>query len=80
MKMKKAAFFAGILGLCLPLSAQTKDAILQKIDSDLSRILTDWESPGMAVAIVQDDSVIFSKGSGLLAGQIIPAVRGMSRR
>ena len=65
MKMKKAAFFAGILGLCLSLSAQTNDVILQKIDRDLRQMLADWESPGLAVAIVKDDSVIFSKGYGL---------------
>lgn len=63
--MKKALFGAGILGLCLSLSAQTDDLILQKIDRDLQKMLSDWESPGLAVAIVKDDSVIFSKGYGL---------------
>ncbi|WP_299826246.1 serine hydrolase [uncultured Pontibacter sp.] len=45
--------------------AQTK-ADLNKLDAYYQQALKDWDVPGMAIAIVKDDSVIFAKGYGVL--------------
>ena len=65
MRMKLTDVLAGILGLCLSLSAQTDDRVLQKLDDQFRRMMSDWECPGLAVAIVKDDAVIFAKGYGV---------------
>jgi CubicO group peptidase (beta-lactamase class C family) len=38
---------------------------LEKIDSYIKQAINDWKMPGFAVAIVKNDSVIFSKGYGV---------------
>ena len=38
---------------------------LQKLDAYYQKAMKDWDVPGMAIAIVKDDSVIFSKGYGV---------------
>lgn len=49
--------------LSLPAMAQKKTD-LKSLDAYLAKALKDWNVPGMAIAIVKDDSVIFSKGYG----------------
>lgn len=47
--------------------AQTKAPVdLQKLDAYYQQALQDWDVPGMAIAIVQNDSVIFAKDYGVL--------------
>lgn len=65
MEMKKAGILIGIFGLSLSLSAQPNGVILQKIDLQIRKMMADWECPGMAMAIVKDDAVIFAKGYGV---------------
>ena len=67
MNRKKILFFTVLTGLTLSLTmaAQTQDEILQKIDKTLKKAMSDWESPGLAVAIVNDDSIICAKGYGI---------------
>lgn len=38
---------------------------LEKIDSYIKQAMNEWKMPGFAVAIVKNDSVIFSKGYGV---------------
>lgn len=38
---------------------------LKALDEYYAKALIDWEVPGMAIAIVKDDSVIFAKGFGV---------------
>jgi len=38
---------------------------LKALDEYYNKALTDWDVPGMAIAIVKDDSVIFAKGFGV---------------
>ncbi len=38
---------------------------LQKIDSYIQSAMKDWKMPGFAVAIVKNDTVVFSKGYGV---------------
>ena len=52
--------------LVLPqVQAQTK-VDLSKLDAYYQKALKDWDVPGMAIAIVKDDSVVFAKGYGVL--------------
>ncbi len=52
--------------LVLPqVQAQTK-VELTKLDAYYQKALKEWDVPGMAIAIVKDDSVIFAKGYGVL--------------
>ncbi len=40
--------------------------IIQKLDQYYSRVLTDWDLPGMAIGIVYDGQLVFSKGYGVI--------------
>jgi len=51
--------------LSLTLVARTQDEVLEKIDRILKKAMRDWESPGLAIAIVKDDSAIFARGYGV---------------
>ena len=44
--------------------SQPLDEKLAEIDSYAQKVMTDWKQPGMAIAIVKDDKVVFSKGYG----------------
>lgn len=46
--------------------SQTKTKVdLAKLDAYFAKALTDWNVPGMAIAIVKDDSVVLAKGYGV---------------
>jgi CubicO group peptidase (beta-lactamase class C family) len=54
-----------LLAVLAPLAnAQMTDARLKEIDEYAGKALRDWNVPGMAIAIVKDDKVIFAKGYG----------------
>ena len=58
--------FAGVFLLSLSGNSQTPNSSrLDSLDSYFSKALNDWEVPGMAIAIVKDDSLIFAKGYGV---------------
>jgi len=42
-----------------------QNKVLKSLDEYYSKSLADWEVPGMAIAIVKNDSVIFAKGYGV---------------
>ncbi len=44
-------------------SAQTVD--WDRIDGKIEAMLADWTAPGVAVAVVQDDSIVFARGYGV---------------
>ncbi|GGK76397.1 serine hydrolase [Rufibacter glacialis] len=59
----RLTFLALLLwSLSLPVFAQ---ADLQKLDAYYQQALKDWNVPGMAIAIVKNDSVVFAKGYGV---------------
>lgn len=43
----------------------SQEEILSNVDSYVQQIMKDWKIPGMGVAIVKDDNVIFTKGYGV---------------
>jgi len=47
-------------------SAQLKKNPVASLDEYYAKALTDWKVPGMAIAIVRNDSVILCKGYGVL--------------
>lgn len=60
--MKKLITTVWLTGCTVLLFAQPD---LKKLDAYFSKALTDWNVPGMAVAIVKDGKIIFSKGYGV---------------
>ncbi len=51
------------ISLTAPLNAQQSK--IKEIDDYLTKAAADWQMPGVAVAIVKNDSVIFAKGYGV---------------
>jgi CubicO group peptidase (beta-lactamase class C family) len=41
------------------------DDKLKEIDAYAQKVLTDWNAPGMAIAVVKDDKVVFARGYGV---------------
>jgi CubicO group peptidase (beta-lactamase class C family) len=66
--MKIKANFVLLLLFVFPLFVhpQTLDEKLKEIDAYAQRVMTDWHQPGMAIGIVKDDKVVFTKGYGVL--------------
>ncbi len=59
-----------IIGLILmlligSLSAHAQDAPLQGFDDYVNKAIKDWEVPGVAIAVIKDDKVVFAKGYGV---------------
>jgi CubicO group peptidase (beta-lactamase class C family) len=52
-----------LLATSAPVSAQR--VALDQLDSYVARAVRDWRVPGLAIAVVKDDSVVFAKGYGL---------------
>jgi CubicO group peptidase (beta-lactamase class C family) len=65
--MKRLSFLLTFLFLAtgFSLSGQTPE-IMQKLDAYYEQVLKDWDLPGMAIGIVKDGELIFSKGYGVM--------------
>jgi len=61
LRLSILSFFFCVLGLA---NAQVTPGQLQTLDSIYQKALTDWNVPGMAIAIVSKDTVWLSKGYG----------------
>ncbi|MEE9350258.1 MAG: serine hydrolase [Flavobacteriaceae bacterium] len=61
--MKKTLIVVTLMLLSTQLFSQTEEQ-LQHLDSYYAKALKEWHVPGMAIAIVKDDKIIFSKGYG----------------
>ena len=59
------ALFLVLLFLPLFVHAQTLDDKLKDIDAYADTVMQTWHGPGMAIAIVKDDKVVFQKGYGV---------------
>jgi len=66
--MKRTLYSLILIILVLPLyvTAQSLEDKLREIDAYAEKARQDWKIPGMAVAIVKDDKVVFAKGYGVL--------------
>src|SRR5688500_1199351 len=63
MKKTFSAFFI-LLIFVFVLGAQTLEERLTEIDAYAQKVMADWKQPGMAIAVVKDDKVVFAKGYG----------------
>ena len=55
-----------LLGLLvLPAVAAAQPAELRGIDAYVERAMRDWEVPGLAIAVVKDDRIVFARGYGV---------------
>ena len=51
--------------LLIPFFGISQKATLKRLDKYFQTNLTAWNIPGMSVAIVKDDSLVFAKGYGV---------------
>ncbi len=54
-----------LLTAASPSDAQTRAAQVRELDAYIAKGLRDWEIPGLTVAVVRNDSVLFAKGYGV---------------
>src|SRR6185436_1147739 len=54
-----------ILFVPLFVYAQTLDEKLRDIDAYAQKVMDTWHGPGMAIALVKDDRMVFAKGYGV---------------
>lgn len=54
-----------VLGLVVTQLAQAQDAPINGLDDYVNKALRDWQVPGVAIAIVKNDQIIFAKGYGV---------------
>ena len=47
------------------LSAIAQDAPLRGFDDYVNKALKDWDVPGVAIAVIKDDKIVFAKGYGV---------------
>ncbi len=58
-------FFYSPFSFQSAVSSADLDAKLAEIDAYARKAHVDWDVPGMAVAIVKDDKIVFAKGYGI---------------
>jgi CubicO group peptidase (beta-lactamase class C family) len=46
-------------------SAVAQDAPLQGFDDYVNKAIKDWDVPGVAIAVIKDDKIVFAKGYGV---------------
>lgn len=64
-RVRYLAVGAGLALTALPFSGQAQSAAsIRDLDAYIQSIMTDWGAPGLAIAVVKDDSVVFAKGYG----------------
>jgi CubicO group peptidase (beta-lactamase class C family) len=65
MKKLNLTFLALFLLPAIAVSQQSLDEKLKEIDDYANIVMSTWKGPGMAIAIVKDDKVVFQKGYGM---------------
>ncbi|HEM46151.1 MAG TPA: class A beta-lactamase-related serine hydrolase, partial [Alphaproteobacteria bacterium] len=58
-----AAFL--LIATALPGGTAAQASPLEGLDEYIEQAMVDWEVPGLAVAVVKDDSVVYSRGFGV---------------
>ena len=48
-----------------PRSARAQKAPLESLDSYVAKAVRDWDAPGLSIAVVKNDTVVFAKGYGV---------------
>src|SRR6185369_14065208 len=60
-----ASCAAAVLCLLLQADAASQAGPLAGFDAEIARAVQDWRTPGLAIAVVKDGQVVFSKGYGV---------------
>ena len=53
------------IALAAPVAAQSRAAQIRELDAYIAKGVRDWDIPGLTVAVVRNDSVLFTKGYGV---------------
>ncbi len=53
------------LALLIPQNTRAQQAPLQDFDAYVNQAIKDWEVPGIGIAVVKDDKLVFAKGYGV---------------
>ncbi len=63
----KSFFSVVLLALtfCLPINAQTHSKKIKELDKYIQKAIDLWNPPGLAVTVVKDGNIIFTKGYGV---------------
>jgi len=64
-----AIFFVAVSPNILPAREATPAKNLSKLPAYIDRLLVDWNVPGLSVAVVKGDKVIWERGFGLVPGE-----------
>jgi CubicO group peptidase (beta-lactamase class C family) len=54
-----------LLLMARPQIAQAQEAPLTGFDDYVAKAIKDWEVPGLAIAVIKDDRIVFAKGYGV---------------
>jgi CubicO group peptidase (beta-lactamase class C family) len=68
MKFQSRVYGLGVLLLMLFVSAfpvVAQDAPLQGLDDYVNKAIKDWKVPGIAIAVIKDDKIVYAKGYGV---------------
>lgn len=71
MTARRAFFYVGALGALLSVASPSIARAQQRpdlaaFDRYVAKAARDWQVPGLAIAIVKDDSLVFAKGYGVI--------------
>ena len=61
----RGLFFLIFISFFSEISAQTDEQIVTNLDFYIQKAIVDWQTPGLAVAVVKDGKIILSKGYGV---------------
>ncbi|SDB51865.1 CubicO group peptidase, beta-lactamase class C family [Flavobacteriaceae bacterium MAR_2010_188] len=64
--MKLKIFFSTIFGLIVFYNSSAQQIPLDSLDLQIHQLIKDFDIPGLSIGIVRNDSIIFSKGYGIL--------------
>ncbi len=64
-RLSRAILALCVLALSFPLNAPAQSVDWDRIDAGIEAMLADWTTPGVAVAVVQGDSIVFARGYGV---------------
>ncbi|MBI3004130.1 MAG: serine hydrolase [Ignavibacteriales bacterium] len=63
--LRRRVTFGFIVWLVLAQAVRSQQAPIKGLDEYILKAMRDWETPGLAIAIVKDDKVVFAKGYGV---------------
>jgi CubicO group peptidase (beta-lactamase class C family) len=66
MRVRSRSFLIGLLFVALMVSpVRAQETPLNGLDEYVNRALKEWEVPGVAIAVIKNDKVVFAKGYGV---------------